>query len=186
MKLRILTLLFCLGIPFQVLNADIATDLGAKLPLEVVLKNAIAEGKTIEQAVAEMLALAPTRAENIVKAAIGIAPTKAGDIVAAAVSSATTLTPPDAKTDIIVDDIVAAIVAAAITVAPDQSATIVTAANSVTPNYQDTISQSAIGAGADPGVVTAATAAGIAAPTAAPAAPTAAPSAGGGGVASPS
>jgi len=60
MKLRTLAILFCLVMPFQSVQADIASDVTAKLSLQEVVQNAVSAGTTVTDIVTQLLAVTDT------------------------------------------------------------------------------------------------------------------------------
>jgi hypothetical protein len=88
MKIKILAFAACLFIPFQWASADIAADFKAGMSMDVVMAKAVADGMSIEDAVAEMVKLHPEIVALIVKEAVTTHPDKAGSIVAAATTAA--------------------------------------------------------------------------------------------------
>ena len=72
MKVKMLALVACLVVPFQLATADIKADFKAGLSIAKVLANATAGGMSVENAVTQMVALQPKKAALIVDAAISI------------------------------------------------------------------------------------------------------------------
>lgn len=88
MKIKIFTLIALLSMPFHLVSADIAADFKAGLTIAQIMDNALAEGQSIDEAVAEMVAEKPEMAGIITRTAINKSPKDAAKIVTAATASA--------------------------------------------------------------------------------------------------
>ena len=89
MKIKMLALVACLFMPFQMATADIAADFKAGMPMEKVMTKAVDKnGMSIEDAVAEMITEHPELSGLIVTEAVKRYPSLVREIVAAATTAA--------------------------------------------------------------------------------------------------
>ena len=88
MKIKMLALVACLFMPFQMATADIAADFKAGMPMDQVMTKAVKDGMSIEDAVAEMITIHPELVGLIVTEAVKRYPSLVREIVAAAATAA--------------------------------------------------------------------------------------------------
>ena len=88
MKVKMLALVACLVMPFQLATADIAADFKAGMPMDKVMTKAVKDGMSIEDAVAEMITIHPELVGLIVAEAVKKYPSLVAEIVAKAAVAA--------------------------------------------------------------------------------------------------
>lgn len=88
MKIKMLALVACLVMPFQLVTADIAADFKAGMPMDQVMTKAVKDGMSIEDAVAEMITIHPELVGLIVTEAVKRYPSLVAEIVVAAAVAA--------------------------------------------------------------------------------------------------
>jgi len=88
MKIKMLALVACLFMPFQMATADIAADFKAGMPMDQVMTKAVKDGISIEDAVAKMITVHPELTGLIVTEAVKRYPPLVREIVAAAITAA--------------------------------------------------------------------------------------------------
>ena len=88
MKIKMLALVACLFMPFQLATADIAADFKSGMPMDQIMTMAVKDGMSIEDAVAEMITVHPELTGLIVTEAVKRYPSLVREIVVAATTAA--------------------------------------------------------------------------------------------------
>ena len=68
--MKTLALVACLAMPFQLVTADVQSDMDAGLPLDQVIANGQAAGLELHEIVSQAIAADPTKSEGIVSQAL--------------------------------------------------------------------------------------------------------------------